>query len=195
VPLDGPRAQEQLRADLRVRLPVRRTLRDLKLLPCKFVGRFHGAPAHRPGGQQLAPGGLGINLHADVEEHLVCGAELLAGVDAAGIAAQPLAVDQQRAAVRDADANAGADETLERLAVELLGRLALGQQRASGRGGRATIDPVRLRDLRQRSSGPAARSGLPPRAAASIRSTSSHIGVPSACGSSAPRSAAVRASP
>ena len=83
------------------------------------------------------------------------GAELLAGVDAAVLAAQPLAVDQQRAAVRDADAGAG--EALDRLAVEPLGRLALAQQRARAeRGSRA---PSRCRWPRR--SPPAARAGRP----------------------------------
>ena len=76
------------------------------------------------------------------------GAELLAGVDAAVLAAQPLAVDQQRAAVRDADAGAG--EALERLAVEPLGRLALAQQRArTGEEAERPVGAVGLGDLRQ----------------------------------------------
>ena len=57
-----------------------------------------------------------------VGEHLVRGAQLLAGVDAAVLAAQPLAVEQVRAGERDADA--GAAEPLDRLAVEPLGGLA-----------------------------------------------------------------------
>ena len=117
VPLDRARAEEQLGADLRVREPVGRQPRDLRLLRRQLVERLDGALAHRlAGGQQLAAGALGERLHAHLGEHLVRGAQLLAGVDAAVLAAQPLAVEQVRAGERHADA--GAAEPLDRLAVE-----------------------------------------------------------------------------
>ena len=46
------------------------------------------------GGQQLAAGALGERLRAHRGEHLVGRAQLLARVDAAVLAAQPLAVEQ-----------------------------------------------------------------------------------------------------
>ena len=49
--------------------------------------------------------------------------QLLAGVDAAALAAQPLAVEQMGA--RELHADAGPAEPVDRLAVETLGDLAL----------------------------------------------------------------------
>ena len=160
----------------------------------QVVERLDRALAHRlPRRQQLAPGALGEHLHADLGQHRVRGAELLAGVHAAVLAPQPLAVDQQRAALRDADA--GAVDALDRLAVEPLGGFTLAQQRPrAGEEAERPVGAVGLGDLRQ----PLERAGRPLRlaawAAASTRSASNHIGVPSPRGSSAPRSAATSAS-
>ena len=133
------------------------------------------------------------SMPASIEDR-VRGTELLAGVDAAALAPQPLAVDELRAAERHADA--GAAEPFDRLAVEPLGGVPVTEHRS-----RAGVEPerpvgvVRLGDLRQqRGRARAARSGLPLWTAASTRSASSHIGVPRPCGSSAARSAAARAS-
>ena len=68
------------------------------------------------GGQQLAPGALGERLDAHRVQHVVGGAQLLARVDAAALAAQPLAVEQMAAGELDADA--GTAEARDRLAVE-----------------------------------------------------------------------------
>ena len=54
-----------------------------------------GPLADRPAGRrQLAAGALGKRLHPDRREHLVRVAQLLAGVNAAILATQPLAVEQ-----------------------------------------------------------------------------------------------------
>ena len=83
VVLDGARADEQLGADLRVRLPVDGEPGDLRLLRGEQVARLDREPAHRlAGGRQLAPGTLGEPLGADAAERLVGGAKLLARVDA-----------------------------------------------------------------------------------------------------------------
>src|ERR1700720_274214 len=55
VPLHCARAEEELGADLGIRLPVRGYARDLRLLRGQVVERLNGALAHRlAGGLQLA---------------------------------------------------------------------------------------------------------------------------------------------
>ena len=134
--------------------PSAAALRDLQLLRGQVVERLDRALAHRlPGGEQLATRALGEDLHADLGQQRVRGAELLAGVDAAVLAPQPLAVDQHRAAERDADAGAG--EALDRLSVEQLGgRRPRSAAPASGRG---TPAPSRCRWPRRSPSAARAR--------------------------------------
>src|SRR5690349_9816300 len=60
VPLDRARANEQLGADLRVRMPVTSEPGDLRLLRGKLADHIDRALAHGPAGrQQLAAGTLG----------------------------------------------------------------------------------------------------------------------------------------
>ncbi len=96
-------------------------------------GAFAGGLA---GGLQLARGALGERLDAHRREHLVRGAQLLAGVQAPLLAAQPFAVEEMGASELGADPRAG--EPLDRLAVEALGGLAVAEQRP-----RAGLDPQR----------------------------------------------------
>ena len=97
MPLHGPWADEQPRADLRVRQPVAGESRDQLLLRRELVTSRVLSLADRPaGGQQLAAGALGERLHADGVESVVRGAQLFARVDAPALAAQPLAVEQLR---------------------------------------------------------------------------------------------------
>ena len=99
VPLDGARAEEEPRADLLVRLPVRGEPRDLLLLRRELAARLVTPFAHLLAGrEQLAAGALGERLGAEADEHLVGGAELLARVHPPVLTPQPLAVDQVRAA-------------------------------------------------------------------------------------------------
>ena len=107
VPLHGARAEEQPRADLRVRQPVAGQPRDLPLLRGQLVARLDPALAHLlAGGQQLATGALGERLHPHLGEHPVRRPQLRARVDAPTLAAQPLAVEQVRAGVLAAHARA-----------------------------------------------------------------------------------------
>jgi len=93
VVLDGARTDEQLRADLRVRVPVARHAGDLRLLGREDVARLRSAPGHGlAGGRELAAGALGERFSAHRGEHLVRRAQLLARVDPAVFAAQPLPV-------------------------------------------------------------------------------------------------------
>src|SRR4051812_24705975 len=60
VPLDGPRAEVELGADLGIRVPFARESRDVLLLRRELVARLAGAPAHlRAGRVQLVAGALG----------------------------------------------------------------------------------------------------------------------------------------
>ena len=93
MPLNGAPAQEQLGADLRVRVSVAREPRDLCLLRCELVLRFDAAlPDMFAGGQELAARALSERFHADREEQVVSHPQLIARIDAAALAAQPLPV-------------------------------------------------------------------------------------------------------
>src|SRR6185437_12177857 len=129
VVLDGSRADEQLRADLGVGVPVAGQARDLRLLCRELVTRLDGALAYRLAGRrQLTPGALGEPLRAHAAEHLVGGPQPLAGVRAPVLPAQPLAVQEQ--AARELELRAAAREPVDRLAV---GRLVVVQQAAAAR--------------------------------------------------------------
>jgi hypothetical protein len=129
VPFDGARADEQLGADLRVRVAVTGESADLGLLCGEFVERLDCAFARGfAGGQELARGALGERVHAHRGEQPVGGAQLLARVEALAFAAQPFAVEEVGAG--ECNADAGAAEPVDRLAVEALGGLAVAQQRS-----------------------------------------------------------------
>src|SRR3954447_23501993 len=88
MPLRGPRAQEELRADLRVRQPIGGEQRDLPLLRGQIVASLDGPPPYLlAGGLKLLAGALGERLHADRGEHLVRRAQLVARVEPAILAA------------------------------------------------------------------------------------------------------------
>jgi hypothetical protein len=133
VVLDGVRADEQPGADLRVGQAVAGQLRDPGLLGSQLLaelgGRLSGAPAGGfPGGHQLAAGPFGERFHAYLGEHVVGGAQLLACVEPTVLAAQPLA--EQQVGAGEIRAEPGAAEPLDSLPVQILGGLALGEQRA-----------------------------------------------------------------
>src|SRR5205085_2773963 len=74
VVLDGAGADEQLGADLRVRLPVGGESGDLGLLRGEDVACFLGTPARRlSGGEELATSTLGERVGPEAPEHLVRG--------------------------------------------------------------------------------------------------------------------------
>ena len=125
-----------------------------------------------PVAEQLAPGALGEGLGAEVGEALVRGAQLLAGVDALTGPPQPFAVEQVGAGELDADP--GAAEPLDRLAVAARRRRRLADQRV--RAGEHAERPVRAGGagalLEPVAAPRAASSGCPARVAASTSSTS-----------------------
>src|SRR3954454_15352811 len=95
VPFDRARAEEELRADLRVRPAVASPSRDEVFLGRQLVARLVDALAHlRAGGQQLVAGAMGESIRAHRDQHVVRGAQLYAGIDAALLAAEPLAVEE-----------------------------------------------------------------------------------------------------
>src|SRR6476659_1593787 len=95
VPLDRARAQEELRADLRICMPIRGEPRDLLLLRGQLsaclVAPFAPLLARR---EQLAAGALGECDGTEAGEGLIRDAKLLARVYPSVLAPQPLAVDQ-----------------------------------------------------------------------------------------------------
>src|SRR5690242_18195101 len=168
VVLDGARADEQQGGYLRVRASLGREPGDLRLLRGELVDRLDGTLAHRlAGGRKLALSALGERSRAHSAEHLVGRAQLLARVDAAVFATQPLAV--QKAAAREFERRAAAREALDRFAVE---RLVVAQQPPAAR-----FDPerpfgaARPRTFAQAAAAATASSGRPPRTPASTSST------------------------
>src|SRR5271168_5442575 len=125
---DRPRAHEQLGSDFRVGQAVAGKPGDLGLPGGELGVRIGGAFAYPlAGGAQLARGSFSEPVGSYRCEHPVCGAQLLARVDAAVLASQPFTVEQVGAGERPADA--GAAEPVDRLAVEAIGNLAVAQQR------------------------------------------------------------------
>src|SRR6516165_10526003 len=128
VPFDRARADEQLGADLRVRQAVVGEPGDLPFLGRELVARVGAALAHLLARcHQLPAGALGEGLHPDPGEQVVGRTQLLARVDAAALAAQPLPVEQMRAGKLRADF--GAAEPLDRTAIQEIRVVAAGQQR------------------------------------------------------------------
>ena len=103
-----------------------------------------------PGSQKLAARALGEAVRPDAAEHLVGGTELFARIGATVLATQPLAIQEASAGKMNDDTAAG--ESLNRLAVERIGRPIVTQQRArAGLIPRAHSVPL----ARVRSSSPA----------------------------------------
>ena len=185
MPLDGARAEKQLRTDLRVRPPVARQPRDMRLLRRQLIARLIDALADLlTRGQQLVPRPLGEPLRPHRQERLARDPQLLARIDAPALAAQPFPVEQPRAGELHPDA--GSFEVLDRLAVR---RLALARERTdpgldaecpvAGNVGSVLGDPLERR-LQQRR---LAARATPPRPARGRRTGCSR-------GSRARRSAA-----
>src|SRR5262245_54199448 len=123
MPLHGARAEEKLRADLRVRATLARKLGDLGLLGGEVTERLGCSPAGLLARrEELTTRALGERLHPHGDEHVVRRMQLLARVDASALTAQPLPVDEVRASLLRCEATA--PESVERLAIELLGRVA-----------------------------------------------------------------------
>ena len=103
------------------------------------------------------------------------GAQLLARVQPAALTPEPFPVQEVGARQRQAQARAG--ESLDRLAVQALGGLALVQERAAAGldPSAQSVPPARV-DSARRVSAAAASSRCPLRAAASTSSTSATLG-------------------
>jgi hypothetical protein len=126
VVVDRVGADEQLGGDLLVGGTVGREAGDLCFLGGQVVARLDGPFARMFAGCfELDPGAFGERFHAELREQFVGGAELLARVAPAALAAQPFAVEEIGA--RELDPYAGPLEPLDRLAIERLGRFAFGQ--------------------------------------------------------------------
>src|SRR4051812_31691137 len=116
MPFDRPRADEELRADLRVRAPVARKLSDVLLLGRELVTSFNHPPAHDlTCGEQFATRAVSKAVHPVVEEHLVRQTKLFARIRPPALATQPFAVQEVRAGKRHVDASAF--EAFNRLSV------------------------------------------------------------------------------
>src|SRR4051795_10793440 len=127
MPLDSPRAEEELRPDLRVRQPIGGKQRDLPLLRGQIVASLDGPPTHLlAGGLKLFAGALGERLHADRGQHLVGRAQLVARVDPAVLAAQPLPVEQMSAG--ELGTKRGPCQPLDGFAMQTLGALTLAHE-------------------------------------------------------------------
>src|SRR6185312_3457762 len=132
MPLDRPGTDEELGADLRIRLAIAGQPRDKRLLRGELIRVLVGAPAHLLARRdQLAAGTLGERLHADRGKHVVGGAQVPARVEAPALAAQPLAVQQVGAG--QIRAELGPAEPADRLLIEAFGRFALAEQRPAAR--------------------------------------------------------------
>ena len=130
-------AEEELLADLRVREAIVSQASDLRFLRRERLVGIGGALAHRlASGQQFALRALGECIRTHRVERGVGRFKLLARIDAATLTAKPLAVDQLRSGVVDGDART--PKLLDRLPVEVLGFLSIGEQRT-----RAGLDAAR----------------------------------------------------
>ena len=88
VVVDGGGAEEQLRGDVPVAVALADEPGDLCLLRRELVfGLGYSLAGVFPGGQQLGPGSFGKSFGAHGLEHVVGGAQLLARVTAAALAA------------------------------------------------------------------------------------------------------------
>jgi hypothetical protein len=131
-------------ADLRIGQAIPGQPGDLGLLGGQLAAGLHGGLAGGlAGGRKLAAGPLGEGPDAHRVQHAVRGTQLLAGVDAAALPAQPRAVEQVRAG--QLGAQPGPAEARDRLPVLPLGGLAAAEEGADL--GRAMRDNFRLRTV------------------------------------------------
>src|SRR4051794_16856141 len=128
VVLDRARADVEAGADLGVRETVPGQPGYLSLLECQLVAGL--GPTLARGfacGRQLPLCARREGLDAHVGKHVLSGSQLLARIEPATLAAQPLPV--QQAGARKLHAHARPRQPLNRLEVEALGLIAVAQQR------------------------------------------------------------------
>src|SRR4051794_40934422 len=133
VPLDRARADEELCADLGIRAALGGEACDLRLLRGEPVTRVGRALAHSLAGRHpLTSRAFNESVHAgDLRPHPVRDPEMLTSFGAPALASQPLAVDQVSAG--EGRTYPRAAQTHDRLAIQLLGNVALAEQRARAR--------------------------------------------------------------
>jgi hypothetical protein len=121
--------------------------RDLPLLRSQFEARIGGRLAHpRARGSELTTSALGERLHADRHEVLVCRSELLARLEPASVAAEPL--PKKKMCTHEVGSQAGASEPVDGVAVGTLGGVALTHQgRRPGLNAERPVSRGRLRAL------------------------------------------------
>src|SRR4051812_22702413 len=126
-------------------MSVPREARDLRFLRSELVDRMRGPLACALTRRlELDPRALAKRIHPKAGEHLVSDPQLVTGVEAPMPASEPLAVEQMRA--RELRPKPRAAKSLDRLAVQRLGRVAVCQQRP--RTGRDPQPPVGAGDGR-----------------------------------------------
>ena len=166
--LRGSRADEELGADLGVGVAIGRQPGHLRLLRGEDRARLHAAPPHRLARRlQLSAGPVRERQGPEPVEHLVGGPQVLAGVHAPLPATEPLAVEQVGPA--QLHPHARSVEPLDRLAVQRLGGVAIGDEgawiapalRAPNRC--PTRSPCQPADRRHPPQALAGRSGRRPR--------------------------------
>lgn len=114
---------------------------DLQLLWGQVGGHLHPALAYGlADGQQLATGTFGEPVQPHRTQHFVGAMELLASIDAAVLAAEPLIVEQMRAS--QVDAGMRLAQTLDSRLVQIIGGLPAAQHRRGARPDAECPSPV-----------------------------------------------------
>jgi DNA-binding CsgD family transcriptional regulator len=121
VVLDGGGAEEQLGGNVTIRGPARGQLGDLELLRSELdVSRIGAGMRVFAGGRQLGAGPVGEAVHAHPLEAFQRGTELVPGIAATPLAAEPFSVDQLRACYRESDGSSL--KVVDRLLITVGGR-------------------------------------------------------------------------
>src|SRR5438093_564385 len=131
MPLDGARTEVELRCDLRIGATVPGQSSDVLLLRRQLVPAVVVLPHVLARCDELPARALGEPVRGHQDEHVVSGAQLLPSVAAAVLAPQPLAEQKMRA--RQLRTDRGAAQAIDRLAIELLGRWAVQEERSRAR--------------------------------------------------------------
>ena len=128
----SPRRLLTFRTWLRIGQPIAGQPGDLPLLGGQIVARFDGPLAYLLARRlKLIPCALGERLHPDRGQDLVGRAQLLARLDPAILAAQPLTVQEMCAG--DLGPEPGALQPLDGLTIQFIGVRPVAQQRAAAR--------------------------------------------------------------
>jgi hypothetical protein len=125
----GPRADEELGADLEVGVALCRQPGNLRLLRSEDTAGLHAAHPHGLArGLQLPAGPFGECCGPEPAEHVVGGSQMLACVHPPLPATEPLAVDQVRPAQLHPHTRSA--EPFDCLAMERLSGVAIGDEGA-----------------------------------------------------------------